>query len=614
MTRPPEPRPAAAGAADAARESLLTEQKRRRWERAKNVVGLAILAAAFGWSVVHVTYQAFWKAGETSLTGDRRIIRFVHWQLEGGIVKAVDEACRLYEKIHPDVEVQQIEVPERAYTQWVRTQLVGRTAPDLIENRFEANWIVRYFVPVTERVDHPNPYNAREMDARLVRLLGGDPAQVPDLGVLEGVPWRKTYIDNMKGGWYWELQDYYAMPLSVFTVRIFANKNLLEAAAGDLLPRDPKTGQVRGPQDLETFFRVCDRIKAYGDKAGQKLVPIAGSDYVADIFRGRYYERCTWNLLAKGDLDGDSSIGNGERLLAVAQGDIDVVNDPDLAAGHKLLYRICQQFNPGFMNMKREDSVFMVAQGKAVMMATGSWEAGTMQQQVEGLFDILVFDFPMPRPGQPYYETIRHRITEAGTKSGFPMSLTKFSRHPDLAIDFMHFMSSRRVNEWLNNKFSWFPAVRGAVPAPVLEPFTPNVEGVYCVYWMDFGGDTKLRYDQQYQGFVGVSPPQDVPLAGWLDGHYKRFITRYMADYDKYVLQDFEKRWREAYTGTVQTEFQLAQARARVLRGGLTEQVRENYVALVLGQSRRIAERADDVRYFEAAKKIYAAKRAGGAE
>lgn len=523
-------------------------------------------------------------------------------------MKAVNEACRLYEKLHPDVEVQQIEVPERAYTQWVRVQLVGRTAPDLIENRFSDNWIVRYFVPVTEQVTEPNPYHTKEMDAKLVRLLGGDPAQVPDLGHLEGVPWRDTYIDNMEGGWHWQLMDYYAMPLSVFTVRIFANKDLLEKAAGDLL-RDPETGEIEGPEDLETFFKMCDRIVAYGKETGETLIPIAGSDYVASIFRGRYWEMSTWNLLEPQDLNGDGGAGWGERILAVARGDIDLATDRNIEVAHKLLYKISRQFNPGFMNAKREDSVFMFAQGKAAMMATGSWEAGTMQQQVKGLFDIMVFDFPRPKPGQQYSDVIQHRISEAGTKCGFPMSLTKFSHHPDLAIDFMHFLSSRRVNEWLNAKFSWFPAVRGARPDPVLKSFEPNVEGVYSVFDMHYGGDTLLRYEQRYQDFIGRNPPEGVDLETFLDSHYEQFIRSYAQDYEKYAVKDIEKALRDGYASAVQSEFQLAMARARAMRDGLTSDTKRNYVALIFGQTRRIADRATDQRYLDQAKAAFEARR-----
>lgn len=586
--------------------------------RLRNAVGLAILAAAFLWAAVHVTYQAFWTAGDVTVTGDRRIIRFAHWQLEGGIVPALHEACRLYESVRPDVDVQQIEVPERAYRQWVRTQLVGRTAPDLIEvwgpgNPAWDNLIVRYFVPVTERIDEPNPYNAADMDRRLAELVGQDPHRLDDIGGLQGVPWRDTYIDNMEGGWYDRLQDYYGMPMSVFTMRVFANLDILEKAAGDLLPRDPDSGALQGPPDLGTFFEVCRRITEYGKTQPEPILPIAGSDYVANIFRDRYSQMGTWKLLEPQDLDEGGSASMGERFLAFATGQIDLETDPCIADTHKLLYEISRHFNPGFMNAKREDSVFMFAQGRAAMMATGSWEAGTLHKQVEGMFGILIFDFPTPAPGQRYSNIIEHRISEAGIRAGFPLALTKFTKHPDLAVDFLHFLTSRRINEWLNQQFRWFPAVRGARMDPLLQAFEPKVEGVYKVFEPHLGGDSNLTYQQLYQGFIGRSPAPGLPFRDWLDDHYRQFIQTYAREFDKTFIADFERSWQRAYAAIVQSEAQLAAARARALRFGLTPSVQRNYAALVYGQTKRIGERTTDALYLQDGRAAYEQRKRGGA-
>ncbi len=588
-----------------------------RGNRLKNAVGLAILIGAFLWSVVHVTYQAFWVAGEETLTGNKAILRFAHWQLEGGIIKALDNACRLYEELHPNVEVQQIGVPERGYPQWVRTQLIGRTAPDLLEvwgpgNRTWDNLIVRYYVPITERIDEPNPYNAREMDARLVEMLGGDPAEVPDLGVHDGVPWRQTFIDHMEGGWYDRLQDYYGMPQSIFTIRIFANRDLLDAAAHDLLWNE-EAGRLEGPKDLGTFFALCDRLKAYGEEQGETVLPIAGSDYVATIFKGRYWTMATWDLLDEQDVDLNAEVSAGERFLALATGRINLASDPNIEGAHKLLYRISEQFNPGFMSAKREDSVFMFAQQRAAMMATGSWEAGTLQEQVKGLFEIMVFDFPIPAPGQAYSDIIRHRISEAGTRAGFPMAITKFCRQRDLAVDFMHFLTSRRVNEWTNAQFHWFPSVRGASLDPILEAFRPNVEGIYQAFEPHMGSDSKLSYDQQYQGFISKNPPAEADRDAWLGAHYKAFITGYARNLNKYLVPDFERQWKDTYSSAVQTEVQLAAARSRLLRFGPRPEIARNVLSLTYGQSKRTQGRAVDWALFEKGRQALERRREEGA-
>ncbi|HUU23741.1 MAG TPA: hypothetical protein VM389_14500, partial [Phycisphaerae bacterium] len=117
------------------------ERRQERKSRLRNLVGLAILVTAMGWSVVHVTILAFGPDSDTALLAGKQVVRFAHWQLEGRCVEALNEACRDYERLKRekdgiDVAVRQIEIPERAYEQWTRTQLIGRTAPDLMELRW----------------------------------------------------------------------------------------------------------------------------------------------------------------------------------------------------------------------------------------------------------------------------------------------------------------------------------------------------------------------------------------------------------------------------------------------------------------------------------------------
>ena len=98
------------------------EQRNRGLARIRNMAGLAVLLTAFAMSLAYVFYQSF-MVGETNLAGGRRTITFAHWQLEGRTVEALNWAADEYMKLHPDVYVRQIPIPERGYRQWVRTQL-----------------------------------------------------------------------------------------------------------------------------------------------------------------------------------------------------------------------------------------------------------------------------------------------------------------------------------------------------------------------------------------------------------------------------------------------------------------------------------------------------------
>ena len=70
------------------------EKQRERKGRFRNYFGFAILAAAMGWSVVHVAYLAFREDSDSALVAGKKVIRFAHWQLEGRCVEALNQACR----------------------------------------------------------------------------------------------------------------------------------------------------------------------------------------------------------------------------------------------------------------------------------------------------------------------------------------------------------------------------------------------------------------------------------------------------------------------------------------------------------------------------------------
>ncbi len=547
--------------------------KKQKGQAVRNGVGMFVLLGAFIWSAGHVAYLT-WGPGGAAET-DKTVVRFAHWQLEGGIVDAMNRACRDYEELKRDpktgektVYVKQIPIPERGYDQWVRTQLIGRTAPDLIEMPGGTRWqniIVRYFVPITERIEEPNPYNRGTK--------------------LEGLPWRETYIDNMQGGYYDSLQDYYGMPLSVFTVRCYGNRDLIAKAVAYAYP---DRGVPVKPRTLAEFFMVCEAIDKYSqDQADGTLFPIAGADYIADQFYNKYWKMASWGLMEKLDTNGDGAIDMAERLEGVFSGKVTYREDENIRVGHRVLKDITRYFNPGFMSAKRDEAVLDFVQGNAAMIATGSWEAGSLLKSIGGEFDVIIFDFPIagmdytdehfgPPAGsdsdrmarmeelqgrlETYSRFINKRESEAGVNAGFPFGLVKFSKNKDAAIDFMHYLTSRKVNERLNSEFSWFPAIRGAVPDDILADFEPQVEGIYNAMGMKTGDSANLAYDNLYEKYISTSE-DEYP--------YQKFIDEFSRRFRESAFKDYQRNYENAYNRLYQSEMSLAQARARGMLAGI---------------------------------------------
>ena len=89
-------------------------------------------------------------------------IRLAHRQLEGGVREALDALAREHEKGNPGVRIKQIPIPERIYSNWLLTQLVGGTAPNIIQIGMGSTdeRLARYFLPLTDLAKAPNPHNA----------------------------------------------------------------------------------------------------------------------------------------------------------------------------------------------------------------------------------------------------------------------------------------------------------------------------------------------------------------------------------------------------------------------------------------------------------------------
>ncbi len=207
-------------------------------DRVMNGIGFALIAVCFVWAAGRIFLRARAESDPGQIT-----LRFAHWQLEGGIREAFDALARRYMALHPHVRVEQMLIPERVYPNWLITQLVGGTAPDLIEVRagMPEDRIARYFLPLTQAIGEPNPYNAGTS--------------------LNGVPWRDTFLDGLAAppSYIPDLLDFYAIPTAMFSVRLYYNKDLYARIAGD----------APLPRTFDEFIAICERVNAYAQRHGQ---------------------------------------------------------------------------------------------------------------------------------------------------------------------------------------------------------------------------------------------------------------------------------------------------------------------------------------------------------
>lgn len=424
-----------------------------------NVVGFSLLGAVFFWSA----QRALRPAAEVAAADGRVTIRFAHWQLEGGLRETLDRLARDYERRHPDVRIEQIAVPERVYAQWRTTQLVGGTVPDLLSlgKGMTDETLARYFVPLTAHVERPNPYNRGT--------------------TLEGLPMRETFVDGMEGGLSYNqnLLEYYGVPLSMFTVRIYYNRTLWREILGDTPP----------PADFDEFIALCDRVRAFATRQGWPLIPMAGSRDNAPILIGRLFTSQTQRLNQRLDVLHELKPPPAQVALAYLRGDWSL-DDPAIERALEISRVAGLNFQSGYSQLGRDDASFYFVQGRALMIATGSWDSTSFRQQAG--FEIDAFNIPIPGRDHPRYGAqLFGPASESDAGTGLAFGVSRSSPHFERALDFIQFLSSQPINEEFSRNSGWLPAVIGITPPPQVRPFLPRSDGYVGGFgFTQFGADS----------------------------------------------------------------------------------------------------------------------------
>lgn len=432
-------------------------------ENLSNYIGLALLLACFGIALFRIASRPDARPED----GTERI-RFAHWQLEGGLREAFDHLAREYEALHPGVKVEQVAIPERTYAQWTRTQLVGGTITEIVQlgqASSDDEVLARFFVPLTEYTEQPNPYN-----------VGTE---------LEGVPLRDTILDGMLGdaSYRQNLLEYYGIPVSMFTVRMFYNETLWKSLLGDTPP----------PQDYESFIKVCQRVREVSQETGRSVIPIAGSKSNAPPLLSYLFASQTQRLNQKLDVQKNMRPAVTEIGLSLLAGKWNL-DDPAYTSGLQLVREAASYFQPGYSTLARDDASFYFLQGRALMIATGSWDSPSFRAQAD--FKIGVFSLPIPTADHPQYgKYMLGRGSEAETGTGLAFGIPKQTKNFDRALDFLHFLSSRKGNATFSRISGWLPSVVGVEPAESVRPFIPVTDGYIGGFGYDlrFGGANAAR-------------------------------------------------------------------------------------------------------------------------
>lgn len=448
-----------------------------------NAVGIGFLVIAFVVSLV-ISVRNTWNVERPT----KPVLRIAHWQLESGYRDALQAVIDDYKKLHPEIDVVQMPVTEQIYKQWINTQLISGTAPDMCElgqsdllSKDEGT--VRYFLPLSGEITKPNPYNK-----------GTD---------LEQTPWKETLLDGMRGGFREGLQNYYGVPTTLTSMRLFYNKELLKSAA-DYYNSAQSKEVVRSdaPATFGQWMVQCKAIRAYATHTHQAILPIT-SCYGLTGVQEKLEPPFTADMAAKFDLDLDGTTSEMETYIAYLQGKFDL-DTPALRAVYTTSRLAGDQMQQGFSGIDRQTAQFRFVNGQAGFLWTGSWDAsGTVSQAQQKGFEVGIFKVPSPGPNDPNGDLVVGQAGETIGGAGV-FGISKSSPNIPAAIDFLRYLSSRGVNEKFNRLAQWPPMTIGAEPSELMKPFTTDLRGLGSHLQLLFGTrvsqDVNTQLTNYYQG------------------------------------------------------------------------------------------------------------------
>lgn len=496
------------------------------------------------------------------LGADRPVVlRIAHWQVEKGPPAGIDAMIKRYEELNPRVHVEQVLIPGTIFIQWTRSNLTAGEGPDLVEYGIWLQGMTdippRYFAPITEELMKPNPYNR------------GTP--------LEGVPWIKTFLQGFDA----QLASspdpgqYYAVPITDVSLRIFCNENLYKEVFGD----------APLPTTFDDLRKMNAKVAAWRQSHAGALNLFAGSRDNAYWLAETLLQSTMIAQSFQLDRDGLLTMYPRQTIGTYLEGRWRY-DEPRMRAGAELIREMGEMMRPGFIQLTRDQAVQEFMRGEAVFICAGTWDATSLKSLAS--FPIGVFRLPQPTKDDPVAgRYVLGRIYDGGGAGAMAFYLNRYSKHREETLDFMRFMTSVEGAQIFTDASGWLPMVKGVKIADDIAPFQAQYDGyangatysvlgtdvlqafarnMHLIYTgrdgperftkaMDAAMPAAMRADleAEQRKSVAVVRPQDVRIIG------SRFAAQESADAERYrtLQEQLESSQAEGEAAILQMATQL---------------------------------------------------------
>lgn len=424
-----------------------------------------------------------------------------------------------YTRLHPEVTIkftQQVAITGSQEGEWLKTQLVGGIAPDIISQNAEVSWpdvSKGWYIPLNEFLEKLNPYiqgNTRWMDS-FVNLALVNAKRAPD-GKL------------------------YCISIDVVETAIYYNKTLFQKL------------NLRIPETWDEFIKLQQIILEHGITplpSAQNLVSDWGQDIIFDMLYYDIIER----------LDVESSLENQQGYMTHYLTPKEVAflfskgfftrKDPRWVEMHRILKEWRKYWAK---ELKNTDAARLFLTHRVAMVWDGSWFSRRL------LFDPYIdFEWGIFYPPKITTETSPFATgVEASVIGGAAIQLhvtnsATIYDHVDQVIDFLMFYTApQNLEKVINEAMMFLPNIKGIKIPEELAPINDIFQRRYCaIKWLE---SFDPKYKSYWRRMLDLFLNDGISLDGFLarlENNFQQYIDEKKRE-ENWDFSVYEEKWQKS--------------------------------------------------------------------
>ncbi len=398
-----------------------------------------------------------------------------------------------FERLHPDVKVRFLKSPVGDFRTWMRTQLQGGMAPDVMwAHSTWTNEDARYgwFVNLDPYLEQPNPHCAP--------------------GVRGRARWRDQFYSEATNSKRAPDGHLYSLPIDQVETCIFYNQDLFDQVG------------AKPPKTWGEWMEIHRKLQAAG------IIPflMTGAQEMRLTWARRILNDQLWeDLVPKMDVRTTEGWGfpgvDQQEFIRAQRTGIFSVRNPRYRELLRLLKDWSRYWQRGFL-AAQDDRLFRL--GKVAMWWDGSWYTPVIQQDPLRKFRFGMFLVPPLGPGDSRYMG-RGIARGVGGATSIQYAITNSAvaaKKVELAVDFLRFITApQNIQPLVSEAGLFVPNVVGLQGAPTLSLFNEVLRtGATRFNGEDAGPRSADQAFRTLQGFLGGQYTEDETLA-----RLERYLT-----------------------------------------------------------------------------------------